>query len=343
MGLNRYTIVPFLLCARATFVSSLVDQEAQKEDVRLQIDDIGSREAFGAGRFVRDPKPTTYSDIGEEEAREGAGMRIVPMKDFPVSIAIHDRSVDLSISDSLAKFGRWERWSVVMLCERWANSGARGTFLDAGANIGSFSLPLASCLRNHGSNLSLVSVEPFPNNTQRLRAGIKFNHLDNIHLYEYAVGSPAMSDEVFMRPHPTNQGMPRIERYRKGPADPAVRVTTLDSIASREGIAGKVFALKMDIEGSETLAMEGASDLMQGRPCVVFVEASQTSRTGPWGQRSKAQAEFREWLEARGYVYRGKGNHRFFLEDGAEVIDSGGGNDLWMEQPDLGACANRVR
>lgn len=304
------------------------------------------------GRYVHYPRPTLYEDIAEQETQERDGMQAARTKDFNVSVMIYsDLLLDQSISYYIKKWGRWEWNAVKNMCGLWLKHGRRGTFVDAGANIGALTMPLARCLDDGGSNHSLISVEPFLNNTRRLRAGIKYNRLKNVHLYEYALGAPDATDVAAMEPHKTNQGMTRVRSSYEKKSDysgvlPLVNITTLDSIVVKEDVLGQVFALKLDVEGYEMTALRGAEALMASPPCVVFVEA---------GHIKKHRKAVLGYFQERGYEYWGDGVKLFpqaaVEADGAasralfegDTLEGGGGNDVFMVQRDLDACAARMK
>merc|ERR1719221_222096 len=192
----------------------------------------------------------------------------IKMKMWNISIGTHaERDV---ISQKLNRTGAWEPEAVQRACDDYQIHGAHGNMLDIGGNIGAFALPLADCLRKHSKDNGIViSIEANTHDSQKFRTSIKRNNLDNIHLYEYAISSPDANDTIVMTEHQENYGRtrhaPKTSEY-KAPA------TTIDAIAKVEGDAMKrIFFLKMDLEGHEPKALQGAKEFMKKGPCLIFV------------------------------------------------------------------------
>jgi FkbM family methyltransferase len=110
-------------------------------------------------------------------------------------------------------------------------------FVDAGANVGSYSVRAAA------SGMKVYSFEPNPENVKVLRRNAEINHV-SIDLFECALGSA--EGEVRLSP---NGALSRVS------ADGAVHVPvhTLDSFD-----LPRVDLLKVDVEGHELEVLKGA-------------------------------------------------------------------------------------
>merc|ERR1711990_848428 len=104
------------------------------------------------------------------------------MGDFDVSIMVY--KLNEGISREMREHGAWDRDAVKRLCDAYVQNGAKGNFFDIGGNIGTYAIPLARCLQDANKQSKYMVVEAFKPNIQKLRASIKHNHLDNVHLYE---------------------------------------------------------------------------------------------------------------------------------------------------------------
>jgi FkbM family methyltransferase len=247
----------------------------------------------------------------------------VKLKDFPVTVMTYNnpRKNDRYVSFVLVKTGQWESESVQALCDAFKQHGGKGNILDVGANIGAFALPLADCVRQHGTakDQGLVAVEASPKNLLNLKAGIKKNGLDNINLYQYAVSTHDSPDTLTFFQSSWNQGKSRVHEGLSTDKEKAyefqVPATTLDAISTKDDRMKKIFAMKMDIEGYEYYAMQGGSTMFKEHPpCIVFAEFEHTL------PNRKVAAKF---LEENGYTYK-----------------SNGGNvqNAWYEQKDMSKC-----
>merc|ERR1719221_347789 len=196
----------------------------------------------------------------------------IKMKMWNISIGTHaERDV---ISQKLNRTGAWEQEAVQRACDDYQIHGAHGNMLDIGGNIGAFSLPLADCLRKYSKDNGLViSIEANTRNSQKFRASIKQNNLNNVHLYEYALSSPDANDTVDKAP-----------------------VTTIDAIAKAEGDAMKrIFFMKMDLD-DDSKFLQGAKEFVKTSPCIIFVTTTKTKETLEPGKNSRAQL----WSDAEG-------------------------------------------
>ncbi|MBG9389064.1 FkbM family methyltransferase [Caenimonas aquaedulcis] len=141
-------------------------------------------------------------------------------------------------------------------------------FVDAGANVGYFSLLAAQCVGDRGR---VHAFEPFPPNRERLRGNVEANgygrivHIHGqalsdaggeIELHQYTAGA-ANHGQVTAFPQP-GQGAKSVR----------VETTALDS--ALPGLLPRV--VKLDVEGSEMLALRGMAETIRRSACAVIVE-----------------------------------------------------------------------
>jgi FkbM family methyltransferase len=132
--------------------------------------------------------------------------------------------------------------------------------LDGGANEGVYSLYAARLVGRQGA---VLAVEPSTREFRRLRANIEMNRLDNVKTFKVALGSQA--GEALLAVAASNHaGMNAIERQSSDqPAaawtesHEAVPVETIDAIVDRCRLQ-RLDVVKLDVEGSEVDAMDGA-------------------------------------------------------------------------------------
>lgn len=150
-----------------------------------------------------------------------------------------------------------------------------GVFLDIGANIGAISLPVAA----HRPDATIVAVEADAEICRLLQANVDQNRLGKVIVCETLVGD-STEDAVAFFPAPGDKfGMGSI-----GPqfSANAVRLpqTTISDLLVSLGVL-KVDVMKLDIEGAEFKALQGAREVLCSAhpPVVIF--------------------EFMDWAEAR--------------------------------------------
>ncbi len=122
--------------------------------------------------------------------------------------------------------------------------GPGRVFVDIGANIGLYSLPLALRM---GSTGRVVAIEPDRHALRRLRINDAASGAGNVTVFPVAIGA---RDGVTTFVEATNCGASRID----GKGGRQVRMRPLLAIAEQAGIE-RIDALKIDIEGYEDRAL----------------------------------------------------------------------------------------
>jgi len=243
---------------------------------------VRTQRATLAVTYIPNPVPQHLADF-VADAIDTAGMQTssLPGPDgVPVTILSYSTSEDEFVSGVLNRGGSWEGDHVQRIVDAWRNEGSgKGNFLDVGANIGTFSLPIASVMKD--KKHKVIAVEAMPQIADHLRAGIVANHAENIILFPYAIGQPISVNDVQMALNPTNKGGSTVvgnkDWTRPGRANAvekfSVGLTTIDSLMEVQPEMRNVFYAKFDIEGNEGRALAGASKLFTKHPpCAVFFE-----------------------------------------------------------------------
>jgi len=144
------------------------------------------------------------------------------------------------------------------------------TFVDAGANVGSYSLMIANEYKDKG--VKVIAIEAHPENYKALRRNIECNGFENIiiainkvisdykgsvGLYERSHDGTRVDSEMYSICRDQ-----RIDAYNiLHPSGKSLQVEcdTLDNILERE----KVDVIKMDVEGAEVLALKAATKTLE--------------------------------------------------------------------------------
>lgn len=196
-------------------------------------------------------------------------------------------------------------------------------FLDVGANYGAFTLPLAQCQ----GVWRVVAVEPSPIHVALLEASLRANHADHVVLYPFAV-SNASGGTLNFTAERGNQGhISAVETSPEGGVGEtfAAPVTTLDDIyREMPEVMGRVLVMKMDIEGAEGWALQGARRfLSEAPPCFCKVEFFEPLLE----QAGTPPADVVAYMASLGYVVSSRS--RMFL---------GVPPDVHFEQENITAC-----
>jgi len=138
--------------------------------------------------------------------------------------------------------------------------------IDAGANVGYYSLLIAKWMRGEGA---VHAFEPFPETARRFERNLKLNpHLQPIvRLHRSALSD--FTGKLSMKvPDQENQGCNYLEK-----GGDEVSVTTLDAFCEKEGL-NRVDLLKIDVEGSEVALLRGAEQTIGRFHPVLMIEAN---------------------------------------------------------------------
>jgi FkbM family methyltransferase len=160
------------------------------------------------------------------------------------------------LGDSLITRGDFEPELAVMM-RRFLGEGA--TFVDVGANEGYFSVMGSKLVGTAGK---VLAIEPQPRLFDVLNANLRMNMCDNVVVAANAVADQDGFVELNLAPS-TNNGSSGVFRKTRYPGrKQRVPAFTLDSLFETHGLDACDF-LKMDIEGFELEALQGADRLLR--------------------------------------------------------------------------------
>jgi len=163
-------------------------------------------------------------------------------------------------------------------------------FLDIGANIGAFAIPLAGFARR------VIAVEASPAVLPFLRRNVELSGKTNVEIVDCAVSAPGIDTVPFY--------MPPMDHYGMGSSAPQFYVEPvtltarpLDRILS--GYApGKIEAMKIDVEGFEAHVFLGAMNLLRSQPAPFIL------------------FEYCDWAEERAFPGRQGWAQQILLDEG---------------------------
>jgi FkbM family methyltransferase len=164
--------------------------------------------------------------------------------------------------------------------------------IDAGANIGLFSLVAAVAV---GPGGRVIACEPSPGTAAILRSNVERNRFDWTEVHQVAVADCA--GVLPMHVFSAGSGFSSFAPADTGTSDLVdVPVTTLDELAG--DLLERVRVVKIDVEGAETRALQGASALLErARPdFIIELEPDHLARQG------SSVEDLRRIFEDVGYV-----------------------------------------
>jgi FkbM family methyltransferase len=171
-------------------------------------------------------------------------------------------------------------------------------FVDGGANDGLYSL-FAS--RRVGRTGTVLAVEPSSREHERLLANLRLNRIENATIARVALGAAAGMATLTIAPE-RHEGQNTIGQELANPnlvsaLRESVHMTTLDDLVSEHGF-DRIDVVKLDIEGGEAGALEGARAVLERDRPLLLVEA-EDERLASQG---RTKAELLDAIAGLGYA-----------------------------------------
>jgi FkbM family methyltransferase len=145
--------------------------------------------------------------------------------------------------------------------ERLSQCAANPVFLDIGANIGLFSLPLAH--RQPGTRV--FGFEPHPSNAKCFRESIRINAFKNVGLTEAALGNATGKVSLFLDETDSGGHTTVAENLWNNRAE--TRGLTVESILLddfvRQNQIENIDVIKMDVQGAEDEVLKGGAQALK--------------------------------------------------------------------------------
>jgi FkbM family methyltransferase len=169
------------------------------------------------------------------------------------------------------------------------------TFFDVGANVGQYTLLSAPLVQE------VHSFEPVPKTYELLSWNVHHNRMTNVHLNQVAVSDRA-GEVVFFEGSANNVGGTSLRQaVGNDRIQQATKTITLDEYVFASDVVKRLrrVVVKMDIEGAELLALNGAKEFLKLRPVLVLESIDDLQRN--FGNSVEELVTF---LAARGYTVR---------------------------------------
>jgi len=162
-----------------------------------------------------------------------------------------------------------EEWDELRYLQRKLRPG--DVFIDVGANIGLWTLVAATSV---GPSGHVFSFEPNPTTFDRLSENIRLNgKTSSVQIFPKAVSADeSVVSFVCQRQH----NLSAISSGCEGRDTKKVPALALDCLLTNELVASRLAGIKLDTEGHELKALQGASGLIEKRRPWLVVEFNTT-------------------------------------------------------------------
>jgi FkbM family methyltransferase len=198
-------------------------------------------------------------------------------------------------------------------------------FWDLGANVGYFSLVAAAALQNRGQ---IVAFEPGATAYQNLADNISLNPFTNIRLFNLAVAAKEGEARLYLSGDIADSSASLFGAASGGAGQEVVQTVSLDNFLAAQGLKPPDF-IKMDVEGAELAALQGARGLISGSsPPLLLMEMEEKNLVAAGASRAAIQ----ELLSGLGYRAAQLRKGRWLPLD--DVQEARGRNIFWFN-PDI--------
>jgi len=146
----------------------------------------------------------------------------------------------------------------------------KSVFLDVGAHIGLYSLPISQILNSSGK---VISFEPSNSNYAYLIKHIKYNKINNIFPYKLLIGNSNIDQVTFYEHTVYSSPLSGIIKRSKNQSDKFTESKkpqiSLDYFCEKNNLIPDV--IKIDVEGSELYVLEGAKNIISKYKPTIFL------------------------------------------------------------------------
>jgi FkbM family methyltransferase len=179
------------------------------------------------------------------------------------------------------------------------------TFVDAGANVGYFTLLAASL------GARVVAYEPTPAVAERLRENVTLNAFNNVTIVNAAVADKCGSLTFYGTASSESPDDPEANNlFGGGDYSIEVAAVSLDDNLADHGVQ-KVDLLKIDVEGAEPMVLDGAEKLLRHPAApTILIEVNPVSlrsaNYAPDAVLSRLQSHGYHLRELERFTYKGE-------------------------------------
>jgi len=206
---------------------------------------------------------------------------------------------DKGVERSIYYTGTYEKGALAIMKQLL---GKGDFFVDVGANIGLMSIYASKLV---GPTGQVRAFKPNPETAGILEENIRLNKINNIENFRYAVGKNPGKALIYDR-WDSNRGSASLIKPREDAESHKVEVITLSEFFRKDIEKEKLpHLIKLDIEGFELEALEGALDLLNSPNAPMLMVECSENRENTFGNRTDPLYKFLMGL-GRYRIFKGK-------------------------------------
>lgn len=175
-------------------------------------------------------------------------------------------------------------------------------FWDVGANVGYFSLVAAAAVGETGE---VVAFEPGAAALERLRENVSLNPYKNIRIFNLAVADAEGEATLYRADGIADSSASLFSAAAGAAVGEVCRTVALDGWLKQEGLRPPDF-LKLDVEGAELAALQGAAGILTASRPLLLVEMEEKNLVAAGASKAAIQSFLQDFGYRAAFLRKGR-------------------------------------
>ncbi|MFI5329980.1 MAG: FkbM family methyltransferase, partial [Desulfobaccales bacterium] len=197
-------------------------------------------------------------------------------------------------------FGHYHERYEAALVARLLDPGE--VFWDVGANVGYFSLVAAAAVGEPGE---VVAFEPGAAALERLTENVSLNPYKHIRIFNLAVAEAEGEATLYRADGIADSSASLFSAAAGAAAGEICRTVALDGWLKQEGLRPPDF-LKLDVEGAELAALQGAAGLLTASRPLLLVEMEEKNLVAAGASKAAIQSFLQDFGYRAAFLRKGR-------------------------------------
>ena len=197
-------------------------------------------------------------------------------------------------------FGHYHERYEAALVARLLDPGE--VFWDVGANVGSFALVAAAAV---GENGEVLAFEPGAASLERLTENVSLNPDQKIRIYNLAVADADGEATLYRADGIADSSASLFSAAAGASGGETCRTVALDGWLKQEGLRPPDF-LKLDVEGAELAALQGAAGILAESSPLLLVEMEEKNLAAAGASKAAIQSFLQDFGYRAAHLRKGR-------------------------------------